>query len=155
MTIDPGSYVTPLLYGRASKYTSNDEVITVFETHTTTVTLDLPLIVTDEVSYSNVNISRNHDASQLWVGVSIPVGHMTVDLDNGEGGTTTRVLSLPAWPAVTQGPPSLDDDDGDDNDNEDWEFPNPITETAEPSPEEVPCQFHPHCLPPVLWIERC
>jgi hypothetical protein len=153
-TIDPGTYVTPLLYGKTTETTKDGEIVTVFVTQTTTVTLDLPPIVTDEVSYSNVNVSRHQTASELWVGVSIPLGPVTVGLDDGEGGTTTRTLTLPAWPAVTEGPPSgVDsgggDDDDEEDEDEDWDFPNPITETAEPSPEEVTCQFHPHCLPPV------
>ncbi|KAF3021354.1 hypothetical protein E8E15_008929 [Penicillium rubens] len=92
---------------------------------TTTITLDLPMIVTDEVSYSNVNVSRHQSSSDLFVGVSISIGPVTVSLDDGEGTTTTRVLSLPAWPAVTQGPPGSGggDDDEDEDDNPDWEIP--------------------------------
>ncbi|KAJ5963523.1 uncharacterized protein N7479_003399 [Penicillium vulpinum] len=131
-TIDPGTYVTPLLYGKTAETTKDGEVITVFVTQTTTVTLDLPRIVTDEVSYSNVNISRHQDTSELWVGVSIPLGPVTVGLDDGEGGTTTRTLSLPAWPAVTQGPPAPGDDDDDGEDG--WEYPNPTETAVEPEP---------------------
>ncbi|KAJ5441854.1 hypothetical protein N7491_004260 [Penicillium cf. griseofulvum] len=130
-TIDPGKYTTSLLYGSTTKTTSNDEVVTVFVTQTTTITLDLPVITTDEVSYSNVNITRRQDASELWVGVSIPIGPVTVSLDDGGGSTTTRVLSLPAWPAVTQGPPIRGDGD---DDKEDWEVPNIFPTTAEPEP---------------------
>ncbi|KAJ5036261.1 glucan 1 3-beta-glucosidase [Penicillium chrysogenum] len=83
------------------------------------------MIVTDEVSYSNVNVSRHQSSSDLFVGVSISIGPVTVSLDDGEGTTTTRVLSLPAWPAVTQGPPGSGggDDDEDEDDNPDWEIP--------------------------------
>lgn len=141
-TIDPGEYTTSLLYGRSSETTEDGKVVTVFVTQTTTITIELPTITTDKLSYSNVNISRSQDTSSLWVGVSIPIDPVTVSLENGEGGTTTRVLTLPAWPAVTQGPPSGgesggDDDDNDDNEEEDWEFQNPITETGELEPDEV------------------
>ncbi|KAF9882735.1 hypothetical protein FE257_005339 [Aspergillus nanangensis] len=132
-TIDPGKYTMSLLYGRTTETTSYDEVVTVFVTQATIVILDLPVITIDEVSYSNVNISRHQDTSSLWVGVSIPIGPVTVSLDDGESGKTTRVLSLPAWPAVTQGPPVSGDVDDDD---EDWEFLNPIQTTAELEPFE-------------------
>jgi hypothetical protein len=137
-TIDPGKYTTSLLYGSTAKTTSNDEVITAFVTQITTITLDLPVITTDEVSYSNVNITRSQDASELWVGVSIPIGPVTVSLDDGGGSTTTRVLSLPAWPAVTQGPPIREDGDDDNNDGY-WELPNlfPTTAAPEPTTNEV------------------
>ncbi|KAJ5943590.1 hypothetical protein N7516_003758 [Penicillium verrucosum] len=107
-TIDPGKYTTSLLYGSTAKTTSNDEVITAFVTQTTTITLDLPVITTDEVSYSNVNITRSQDASELWVGVSIPIGPVT-------------------------GPPIRGDGD-DDNDDDDWELPNLFPTTAAPEP---------------------
>ncbi|KAF9894400.1 hypothetical protein FE257_007903 [Aspergillus nanangensis] len=162
-TIHPGEYKTSLLYGKTTETTKDGEVVTVFVTQTTTITLDLPAITTDEVSYSNVNITRQQDASELWVGVSIPIGPVTVSLDDGESSTTTRVLSLPAWPAVTQGPPpSKDDDDDDDNDDgddeegDDWEYPNPIQTTAEPEPTQpAPTSlptwrtYPPHIVEPV------
>ncbi|KAJ6118862.1 Killer toxin subunits alpha/beta 6 [Penicillium samsonianum] len=136
-TIDPGEYVTSLLYGTTTETTKNRETVTAFVTQTTTITIDLPVITTDELSYSNVNISRNQDTSSLWVGVSVPIAPVTVSLDDGGGGTTTRVLTLPAWPAVTKGPrPGGDDDDNDDGsgDDENWELPNPIETTAKPEP---------------------
>lgn len=141
-TIDPGKYKTSLLYGSTKTTSSNNEVITVFVTQTSTITLDLPVITTDKVSYSNVNITRSQDASELWVGVSIPIGPVTVSLDDGSGSTTTRVLSLPAWPAVTQGPPVRGDGDDNDNDDDedDWELPNlefPTTADPEPTTNEV------------------
>ncbi|KAL4759320.1 uncharacterized protein BDW70DRAFT_161769 [Aspergillus foveolatus] len=104
-TIDPGEYTTSLLYCSTTETVEDGQVVTVFVTRTTTTTLDLPAFTTDEISYSNVNISRDQEASSLWVGVSIndPV---SVTLDDGEGGSTTRVLTLPSWPAVTRGPPS-------------------------------------------------
>jgi hypothetical protein len=115
----------------------------VFVTRTTTITIDLPAITTDELSYSNVNISRNQDTSSLWVEVSIPIDPVTVSLDDGEGGTTTRVLTLPPWPAVTKGPSSGGGGDDDSDDDEDWELPPlpPIQTTSipDPGPTEV---FH-------------
>lgn len=142
-TIDPGDYTTSLLYGTTTETIKSGETITAFVTQTTTITIDLPVITTDELSYSNVNISRNQDTSSLWVGVSVPIAPVTVSLDDGGGGTTTRVLTLPAWPAVTKGPrPDGDNDDDEDNDDEDWELPNPIETTATIEPTEVLHHFH-------------
>lgn len=143
-TIDPGDYTTSLLYGAETETTKDGKPVTVFVTHTTTITIDLPIITTDRFSYSNVNISRNQDTSSLWVGVSVPIAPVTVSLDDGKGSTTTRSLTLPAWPAVTQGPPpgaDDDDDDGDGEDGKDWEFPDPISTTAAPEPPEVLYHF--------------
>ncbi|KAJ6149090.1 Killer toxin subunits alpha/beta 6 [Penicillium samsonianum] len=157
-TIDPGEYVTSLLYGTTTDTTKNGETVTAFVTQTTTITIDLPAITTDELSYSNVNISRNQDTSSLWVGVRVPIAPVTVSLDDGGGGTTTRVLTLPAWPAVTKGPrpDGDDDDDDDDKDDEDWELPNPIETTGtlepfEPTPTTLPIwrTYPPYIVEPV------
>jgi chitinase len=123
-----GTYTTSVLYGSTTVANSVTKLITT----TTTLTLTLPTVTTNEISYSNVNISRNEETSSLWVEVSVPVSPVTVTLPDGGEGSTTRVLTLPAWPSVTNGPPADDDNDnGDDDDDDDWSsILDPITTTA-------------------------
>ena len=136
-TITMGTYKTSVLYGS----TTVSNTVTKLITTTTTLTLTLPTVTTGEISYSNVNISRNQDTSSLWVEVSVPVPPVTVTLPDGSSGSTTRVLTLPAWPSVTNGPPANDPDDGDDDDDDDddWvSIPDPITTTAAPVETDPP-----------------
>lgn len=136
-TITMGKYTTSVLYGDTTVTSGVTKLIT----STTTLTLTLPTITTDEISYSNVNISRNSETSSLWVEVSVPVPPITVTLPDGRQGSTTRVLTLPAWPSVTNGPPADNDndDDDDDDDDDDWvSIPDPITATATPEETDPP-----------------
>lgn len=137
-TIPMGKYTTSVQYGS----TTVTGTVTKLVATTTTLTLNLPTVTTDEISYSNVNISRSEETSSLFVEVSIPVPPITVTLPDGNKGSTTRVLSLPAWPRVTKGPPANNNDDEDDesdDDDDDWaSIPDPITTTEEPeAPEET------------------
>jgi hypothetical protein len=148
-TINPGHYTTSLLYGHTTETTEDGQVLTVFVTQTTTITISLPAITTDELSYSNVNISRHQNTSSLWVGVSVPIDPYTVTLDDGEGGTTSRVLTLPPWPAITNGPPSAGGGAGGGGGDEDWELP-PIETTGIPPPDPGPTGIVRRPLPPYL-----
>ncbi|KAF2828939.1 hypothetical protein CC86DRAFT_317913 [Ophiobolus disseminans] len=136
-TINLGKYTTSVVYGS----TTVTNAVTKLVTTITTLTLTLPTITTDKISYSNVNISRNQESSSLWVEVSVPVPLVTITLPDGNKGSTTRVLSLPAWPSVTNGPRVGDDDDDNNNNNtsSSWSsFPSPITKTVPPKETDPP-----------------
>ncbi|PGH19017.1 hypothetical protein AJ79_00051 [Helicocarpus griseus UAMH5409] len=106
-TIDPGDYTTSLEYGYPGTTTIGDGiVITTFFTTTTTITLDIDPVTTDGMPYSNINITKGQESSTLTVLPSVDIPPIGIPLPDGEGGTTTRTLTLPPWPAVTKRPPS-------------------------------------------------
>ncbi|KAF1994463.1 hypothetical protein P154DRAFT_567311 [Amniculicola lignicola CBS 123094] len=137
-TINMGKYTTSVLYGSTTVTNSVTKLIT---TTTTTLTLTLPTVTTDKISYSNVNISRNAETSSLWVEVSVPIPPVTATLPDGSKGSTTRVLSLPAWPSITNGPPANNDPGNPNhpNNSSSWfSAPDPITMTAPPEETDPP-----------------
>ncbi|GKT58402.1 glucan 1,3-beta-glucosidase [Colletotrichum tofieldiae] len=102
-TIQPSRYTTSLEYGGFSSTTIGGVATTVFVTTTTTLTISAPPIVTDGIGFSNVNVTRS-GAMPITIFPSVNVSPVIVTLPNGEGGETTRTVSLPPWPQINGGP---------------------------------------------------
>lgn len=102
-TIQPSSYTTSLEYGGFSSTTIGGVATTVFVTTTTTLTISVPPIVTDGIGFSNVNVSTS-GAMPITIFPSVDVSPVVVTLPDGEGGETTREVSLPPWPQINGGP---------------------------------------------------
>ncbi|KAL2802026.1 pectate lyase superfamily protein-domain-containing protein [Aspergillus granulosus] len=102
-TIQPSSYTTSLEYGGFSSTTIGGVATTVFVTTTTTLTISVSPIVTDGIGFSNVIVSTS-GAMPITIFPSVDVSPVVVTLPNGEGGETTRTVSLPPWPQINGGP---------------------------------------------------
>ncbi|KAF5002926.1 hypothetical protein FDECE_10481 [Fusarium decemcellulare] len=101
-TIKLDKYTTSLEYGATGKTTISGKETTAFVTKTTTITVDVPIFVTNSMMYSNVNVTQDQKPTQLVVKPSIKLPHIPVQVPDGEGGTTTRTLTLPPWPFAAQ-----------------------------------------------------
>ncbi|KAI9159157.1 Glucan 1,3-beta-glucosidase [Paramyrothecium foliicola] len=76
-------------------------------TTTTTVTFTLPAITTTAFEFSNVHATDMDEVTEgavFTADISIDVGPVYATL-TVSGTTTTRRLTLPPWPQITQGPP--------------------------------------------------
>lgn len=104
-TIVPGTYTTSVEYGTLGPSTQPDgDVVTVFHTTITTLTLSIPNITLGGIPFSNVNISSGDSSTGFIATPSVSVPNIIVTLPNGSGGSTARTLSLPPWPEITNGP---------------------------------------------------
>lgn len=106
--IDPGPYTTSLEYGAPSTVTlPNGAVVTTFITTTTTITMSVPKLTVTGMPYSNARIDGDGQTttSLIVLEPSVDVPPIQVPLPDGQGGTTTRSVTLPPWPAITRGPP--------------------------------------------------
>lgn len=104
--VDAGDYTTSFEYGH--KGTTKNEggpVITTFFTTTTTITIDIPPVTIGGLPYSNYNISQGQTSDTIYLEPSVDIPPIGIPLPDGNGGTTTRTVTLPPWPAVTRGPP--------------------------------------------------
>ncbi|XXG95201.1 hypothetical protein Hte_001461 [Hypoxylon texense] len=104
--VDAGDYTTSFEYGH--KGTTKNEggaVITTFFTTTTTITIDIPRVTIGGLPYSNYNISSGQTSDTIYLVPSVDIPPIGIPLPDGDGGTTTRTVTLPPWPAVTRGPP--------------------------------------------------
>lgn len=101
-TITPGNYTTSFEYGTKSQVTSNGVTTEIFITTTTTTVLQITSIVVTGMGYSNYNITRGETSFVISESVDIP--STTIGLPDGSGGTTSRVVPLPPWPQIIQGP---------------------------------------------------
>ncbi|KAJ2975980.1 hypothetical protein NUW58_g8207 [Xylaria curta] len=105
-TISPGDYTTSFEYGHIGSTTNTfGQVMTAFVTTITTITIHIPTIVTDGIPYSNVNVTGSRTDGGFIASPSVSIPLIGVPLPDGNGGTTTRTMQLPPWPAVTNGPP--------------------------------------------------
>ncbi|KAK8059107.1 glucan 1-3-beta-glucosidase [Apiospora saccharicola] len=105
-TIDPGNYTTSLEYGSPGTTTLGDgQVITTFIITTTIVTIDIPLLTIGAMPFYNLNVTSTATAGGFLAEPSVDIPPVGVPLPNGKGGTTTRSLTLPPWPKVSEGPP--------------------------------------------------
>ncbi|KAM7211124.1 glucan-beta-glucosidase [Rhypophila decipiens] len=112
-TIHPIPYTVPLEYGGNSVTTSNGIPTTVYVATTTTITITIAPVTVPRMPYSNYNITKE-GPTPVTIVPSVDLPPATVQLPNGHGGTTPRVIPLPPWPLVDQGPgkyinPSLED----------------------------------------------
>ncbi|KAK4181199.1 family 55 putative glycoside hydrolase [Triangularia setosa] len=98
-----------LEYGHHDSSTGpGGQVITIFYTTTTTITITVPLITIPRASglpYSNVNIARGQPGGGFIATPRVEIPRI--------GGTTARQVSLPPWPDVNRAPP------------EDWDYKGP------------------------------
>lgn len=76
-----------------------------FVVTTTTITITLGTIVTDSFPMSNVNVTAGQTGGGFNPSPSVPLTPVGVPVTNGNGGRTTRTVTLPPWPDVTRGPP--------------------------------------------------
>lgn len=102
-TITPSLWVTSFEYGGLGPTVVGGQTVTVFITSTTTVTLIIPNLVVTGMPYSNVNITSSGPTS-ITMYPSVDIGPTSIPLPNGAGSTTTRVIPLPPWPLINQGP---------------------------------------------------
>ena len=102
-TISPSDYVTSLEYGTFATTSVNGAPATVFVTSTTIITITIPPITVTGMPFSNFNVtSRGPTSIVIYPSVDVPP--ITLPVPNGQGSTTSRVVSLPPWPLVNQGP---------------------------------------------------
>lgn len=107
-TISPSDFVTSLEYGTFTTTSINGAPATVFVTSTTIITITIAPITVTGMPFSNVNITSNGPTSiVIYPSVDIPA--VTIPVPNGQGSTTSRVVSLPPWPSVNQGPSGTGD----------------------------------------------
>lgn len=78
---------------------------TSFVVTTTTITIIVALITTREIQQSNVEVKAGQTGGFIPT-PSVPVPRPTYTVTNGNGVATARTLTLPPWPAITNGPPS-------------------------------------------------
>ncbi|ERS99607.1 hypothetical protein HMPREF1624_02967 [Sporothrix schenckii ATCC 58251] len=105
MTISPGDYTTSFEYGHTTVTIVGAQTVTTFVTSTTTVTINIPEITIPSgggMPYSNMPITQT--TTGFLAIPSLPLPAATVSLPDGSGGTTVRSVTLPPWPAVTDGP---------------------------------------------------
>ncbi|KAI1424015.1 pectin lyase fold/virulence factor [Xylaria sp. FL1777] len=110
-TITPSSYTTSLEYGALTTTSANGAPLTIFMTSTTVVTISIPPITLGGLPFSNVNITSN-GPTPVTIYPSVDVPPVTLELPDGSGSTTSRVVSLPPWPLVDQGPGGFITDPG-------------------------------------------
>ncbi|KAI1358579.1 pectin lyase fold/virulence factor [Xylaria arbuscula] len=110
-TISPSSYTTSFEYGALTTTSMNGVPTTIFLTLTTVVTISIPPITLGGLPFSNVNITSNEPVP-ITVHPSVDVPPVTLSLPDGSGSTTTRVVSLPPWPIIDQGPGGFITDPG-------------------------------------------
>jgi hypothetical protein len=102
-TISPSPYVTSLEYGTFGITSVNGAPATVFVTSTTIITITIPPITVPGMPFSNVNVTSSGPTS-IIIYPSVDIPPVTLPVPNGQGGTTPRVVLLPPWPLVNQGP---------------------------------------------------
>lgn len=105
-TIQPSAYTTSFEYGGITSTSVGGVGTTVFVVTTTTVTIQIPSIVTDGIGFSNVNIT-GAGPTDITITPSVSIPALGVPLPDGSGGTTTRSVILPPWPAVNLGPTAV------------------------------------------------
>ncbi|GAP87899.2 hypothetical protein SAMD00023353_1601050 [Rosellinia necatrix] len=101
-TISPSPFTTSFQYGGVSTVTNQGAVTVTFITTTTTTVLNVPPITIGGLPFSNYNISSGQ--STIDVSPSVDVPPFTIQLPDGKGGTTSRVVPLPPWPLIDGGP---------------------------------------------------
>ncbi|KAM7191243.1 glucan-beta-glucosidase [Naviculisporaceae sp. PSN 640] len=103
ITVHPIPYTVPLEYGRNMENVSNGITSEQYIATTTIVTITIESVVVRGMPYSNFNITKDGPTPVTLIpSVDLPPG--TVQLPDGEGGTTKRIVPLPPWPLVDQGP---------------------------------------------------
>ncbi|OAL54205.1 pectin lyase fold/virulence factor [Pyrenochaeta sp. DS3sAY3a] len=102
-TISPVEYVTSLEYGTYRTTSTNGAPATVFVTSTTIITIAIPPIVVTGMPFSNIKITSSGPTS-IVIYPSVDVPRVTIPVPDGKGSTTSRVVSLPPWPSLNQGP---------------------------------------------------
>ncbi|KAI1773231.1 pectin lyase-like protein [Hypoxylon cercidicola] len=101
-TITPSPYTTSFQYGETSTVTVNGVVTVTFITTTTTTVLTIPPVTIGGLPYSNYNITSGQSTINVSPSVNIPA--ITIGLPDGSGSTTSRVIPLPPWPQIDEGP---------------------------------------------------
>lgn len=86
--------------------TTSGIIITTFFTTTTTITLKLPPVTVEGIPFYNVNVTRGQGSSNIIMSTSVDIPSIPVVLPGPSGSSTTRFITVPPWPAVTNGPPS-------------------------------------------------
>ncbi|RMJ09850.1 hypothetical protein CDV36_010525 [Fusarium kuroshium] len=97
-------FTTSLEYGADGKTTIDGKETTAFITKTVTITVDVSEITTNGMMYSNVNVTQGQKNTDLVLRPSIKVPPIPLRVPDGEGGTTTRTLTLPPYPFSTKRP---------------------------------------------------
>ena len=73
---------------------------------TVIVTAIIPDIVIDAIPMYNVNITSGiTDGFTFWAEPSVPIPPVIIPVTYPGGGVTSRTLTPPPWPSITQGPP--------------------------------------------------
>ncbi|ETS73701.1 hypothetical protein PFICI_14647 [Pestalotiopsis fici W106-1] len=101
-TISPSPFTTSFQYGDTSTVTRNGAVTVTFITTTTTTVLNIAPLTVEGIPYSNYNFSSGQSTLDITPSVDVPP--FTISLPDGSGSTTTRVVPLPPWPLIDDGP---------------------------------------------------
>lgn len=73
---------------------------------TSPLTITIPDVTISSVPYYNINITSGQSICPAFVPTpSIALPPVTIGLPGPDGTTTSRIITLPPWPSVTQGPP--------------------------------------------------
>ncbi|KEY63859.1 hypothetical protein S7711_10046 [Stachybotrys chartarum IBT 7711] len=102
-TISPSDYITSLEYGTLTTSSVNGAPVTVFVTRTTEVVLTIPPFTLDGIPFSDVNVTSRGE-QPITIYPRVPIDDITLQVPDGEGGSTRRVIELPPWPLINQGP---------------------------------------------------
>ncbi len=124
---------------------------------TTTVTITVEPITTDQFPVSNVNISFGATSgATIEIIPSINLPPQDVIVTNQDGDVTTRTVSLPPWPQINSGPPSQGGGNstgdpgspGPDPTDDTTYIPEPTTSVHTTAPYWVDCP------PNTLWVSE-
>ncbi len=89
-TIDPGPYTTTLEVGFSAGGT--------FTATTTTVTIIIDRITTDDLPQSNVEVEASRSGGGFNPTPSVPIPKIVVTVTNGDGKPIPRTITFPPWP---------------------------------------------------------
>ncbi|KAI9166458.1 Glucan 1,3-beta-glucosidase [Paramyrothecium foliicola] len=99
---------------------------------TTTITVDVPEIVTESLEYYNVNITSGQNGGhRITPTVSLSIWPITTAITLPGGEVQVRTLQLPPWPAITGIPP-----------------PGPEPSNSNPAETDIMTSLPPPVLPP-------
>jgi hypothetical protein len=102
-TISPSEYTTRLEFGTLKTTSTNGVPITVFVTSTIETVITIPPITIEGMPFSNVKIP-SPAATPVTIYPSVNIPPVTLQVPDGAGGSTSRVVELPPWPLVNLGP---------------------------------------------------
>ncbi|KFA45429.1 hypothetical protein S40293_10065 [Stachybotrys chartarum IBT 40293] len=75
-----------------------------FVVTTTTIVIELEPITITEMPQSNIEVLDEEETSEITPTPSVIIPESTVEVTNGDGETTQRVITFPPWPEISDWP---------------------------------------------------